>query len=188
MKAKALPVGVLLKHLMMLTLASLLPSSDHGLNCQEACCSEKEKRGMRVFSFPFLRTKKIKRTVSRPEHSWSEVKWKSLSRVQLFATLWIIVHGILQSRILEWVVFSFSRGSSQPRDQEDPLEKGMATYPSILKATFLFPPNSVFVLFIRLRWAEKAKDLASKSVITIGAVIAEPLSKCPYAEMGRKRI
>ena len=24
------------------------------------------------------------------------------------------VHGILQSRILEWVVFPFSRGSSQP--------------------------------------------------------------------------
>ena len=27
------------------------------------------------------------------------------------------VHGILQARILEWVVFPFSRGSSQPRDQ-----------------------------------------------------------------------
>ena len=26
------------------------------------------------------------------------------------------VHGILQTRILEWVVFPFSRGSSQPRD------------------------------------------------------------------------
>ena len=26
-------------------------------------------------------------------------------------------HGILQTRILEWVVFPFSRGSSQPRDQ-----------------------------------------------------------------------
>ena len=26
------------------------------------------------------------------------------------------VHGILQDRILAWVVFSFSRGSSQPRD------------------------------------------------------------------------
>ena len=59
---------------MMLTLASLLPSSDHGLNCEEACCSEKEKREMRFFSFPFLGPKKIKRTVSRPEHSWSEVK------------------------------------------------------------------------------------------------------------------
>ena len=27
------------------------------------------------------------------------------------------VHGILQDRILEWVAFPFSRGSSQPRDQ-----------------------------------------------------------------------
>jgi len=28
-----------------------------------------------------------------------------------------IVYGILQARILEWVAFPFSRGSSQPRDQ-----------------------------------------------------------------------
>ena len=27
------------------------------------------------------------------------------------------VHGILQARIVEWVTISFSRGSSQPRDQ-----------------------------------------------------------------------
>ena len=27
------------------------------------------------------------------------------------------VHGILQARILEWVAFPFSRGSSQPRAQ-----------------------------------------------------------------------
>ena len=27
------------------------------------------------------------------------------------------VHGILQARILEWVVIPFSRGSSQPRNQ-----------------------------------------------------------------------
>ena len=27
------------------------------------------------------------------------------------------VHGILQARILEWIAISFSRGSSQPRDQ-----------------------------------------------------------------------
>ena len=34
------------------------------------------------------------------------------------------IHGILQARILEWVVFPFSRGSSQPRSpalQEDSL-------------------------------------------------------------------
>ena len=28
------------------------------------------------------------------------------------------VHGILQARILEWVAFPFSRGSSQSRDQQ----------------------------------------------------------------------
>ena len=28
-----------------------------------------------------------------------------------------IVHGILQAKILEWVAFTFSRGSSQPRSQ-----------------------------------------------------------------------
>ena len=26
-------------------------------------------------------------------------------------------HGILRARILEWVAFPYSRGSSQPRDQ-----------------------------------------------------------------------
>ena len=39
-------------------------------------------------------------------------KWKALSRVRHFATPWTI-----QARILEQVVFPFSRGSSQPRDQ-----------------------------------------------------------------------
>ena len=46
-----------------------------------------------------------------------KVKWKSLSRVHLFATPWTVGHGILQTRILEWVTFLFSRGSSQPRDR-----------------------------------------------------------------------
>ena len=27
------------------------------------------------------------------------------------------VHGIFQAKVLEWVAISFSRGSSQPRDQ-----------------------------------------------------------------------
>ena len=39
-------------------------------------------------------------------------RWKSLSHVWLFVT----VHGVLQARILEWVAFPFSRGSSQLRD------------------------------------------------------------------------
>ena len=32
-------------------------------------------------------------------------------------TLCILVHGILQARMLEWVAAPFSRGSSQPRDR-----------------------------------------------------------------------
>ena len=43
--------------------------------------------------------------------------WKSLSHVWLFATPWTVVHEIFRARILKWVAFPFSRGSSQPRDQ-----------------------------------------------------------------------
>ena len=42
-------------------------------------------------------------------------KWKSLSPT-LCNPLDYTVHGILQARILEWVAFPSSRGSSQPRD------------------------------------------------------------------------
>ena len=31
----------------------------------------------------------------------------------------LTVHGILQARMLEWVTFPFSRGSSQPRSPGD---------------------------------------------------------------------
>ena len=46
---------------------------------------------------------------------------KTVKVAQLFLTLChpmdYAVHGILQARILEWVAFPFSRGSSQPRDR-----------------------------------------------------------------------
>ena len=48
---------------------------------------------------------------------------QSVSRVWLFETQWTVAcqaplsMGILQERILEWVAFPFSRGSSQPRDR-----------------------------------------------------------------------
>ena len=32
------------------------------------------------------------------------------------------IHGILQARILKWVAFPFSRGSSQPRDWGSPTQ------------------------------------------------------------------
>ena len=56
--------------------------------------------------------KRISSFFPKPFH----LKWKSLSCVWIFVTPPWTVHGILQTRILEWVAFPFSRGSSQPRD------------------------------------------------------------------------
>ena len=39
------------------------------------------------------------------------------SRLTLCDPMDYTVYGILQARILEWVAFPFSRGSSQPRDR-----------------------------------------------------------------------
>ena len=48
---------------------------------------------------------------------WKEKKKVTQSCLTLCDPMDYTVHGILQARILEWVVFSFSRGSSEPRDQ-----------------------------------------------------------------------
>ena len=57
---------------------------------------------------------------SAVQHSESAMKVK-LKVAQLCPTLCdpmdYTVHGIIQARILKWVVFPFSKGSSQPRDQ-----------------------------------------------------------------------
>ena len=49
------------------------------------------------------------------------VKWSEVKVTQSCPTLCdpmaYAVHGILQAKILEWVAFPFSMGSSQPRDQ-----------------------------------------------------------------------
>ena len=42
---------------------------------------------------------------------------KSLSHVRLCDPMDYTVPGILQARVLEWVAFPFSRGSSQPGDR-----------------------------------------------------------------------
>ena len=51
--------------------------------------------------FPSNEGAETRNRLLKPE-KW---KWKSLSYVQLFATPWTVVHGILQARILEWVAF-----------------------------------------------------------------------------------
>ena len=51
----------------------------------------------------------------------SKSAWSGVKATQLCLTLCdpmdSTVHGILQARILQWITFPFSRGSSQPRDQ-----------------------------------------------------------------------
>ena len=49
-----------------------------------------------------------------PRAKW---KWVWLSPVRLCDTIDYMVRGILKARILEWVAFPFSRGSSQPRNR-----------------------------------------------------------------------
>ena len=44
-------------------------------------------------------------------------EWKSLSCVWLCDSMVYTVRGILQAKLLEWVAFPFSRGSSWPRDR-----------------------------------------------------------------------
>ena len=59
------------------------------------------------------------------------------------------VHGILQARILEWVAFPFSRGSSQPRDltQISHIASGLFTnLDSILKSRDITLPTEVLLV------------------------------------------
>ena len=59
-----------------------------------------------------------KKQNSSINHFPSKVKVKVIqSCLTLCDPMDYIVHGIFQARILEWVAFPFSRGSSQPRDQ-----------------------------------------------------------------------
>ena len=50
-------------------------------------------------------------------------KVKSLTHVQVFVTPWTVTYqtprsmGFFQAQVLEWVAISFSKGSSQPRDE-----------------------------------------------------------------------
>ena len=68
----------------------------------------------------FMGLQRVGRLSDWTELNW-RVKWSEVRVAQLCLTVCnpmdYRVHGILQARILEWVAFSFSRGSSQPRDR-----------------------------------------------------------------------
>ena len=75
-------------------------------------------------SFTFLSTLYLRCRVWVSASHISEALWPAERKVKVYQLCPIIcdpmdytVHGILQARILEWVAFPFSRGSSQSRDQ-----------------------------------------------------------------------
>ena len=75
------------------------------------------------------------------------------------------VHGILQARILEWVAFSFSRGSSQPKDQTQVsrTEGGFFTAEPPGKPTFLSKMTKIILHFLgcfshnKHAWVKRSK-------------------------------
>ena len=67
-------------------------------------------RHRRVIQLSFKKNNKPQIFYIETETESERWKLKSLSHVRL------MVHGILQARILEWVPFPFSMGSSKPRD------------------------------------------------------------------------
>ena len=85
----------------MATLSSVLCSTVYNSQDLEATLMS-INRGMNKEDVVYMRKKKVK-------------------VAQLYPTLCDLmdytVHGILQARILKWVAFPLSRGSSQPRDQ-----------------------------------------------------------------------
>ena len=65
------------------------------------------------------------------------------------------VHGILQARILEWVVIPFSRGSSLPRDQTSVscITDRFFTVWATRKGLNIL--KDIFIIYIRLYWASQ---------------------------------
>ena len=84
------------------------------------------------------------------------------------------VHGILQARILEWVAFPFSRGSSQPRD----LTQSPTLQADSLPAEQQRKPN-------RNRWF--VKIIISRSFYALGLIVTCMLETEYHGQTSRKK-
>ena len=86
------------------------------------------------------------------------------------------VHGILQARIMEWVVIAFSKGSSQPRDRTQvptlqadslpPEPLGTPVYIYILICIYSFPLWFVIEPTSILSWSFPFPNLSESDVIS----------------------
>ena len=97
----------------------LNPTTTIMLNHSRPECSQESLLG----TFSNLQIMRVDMTARTSKvHKELEVKVKSLSHVWLsnpmdYSPPGSPVHGIFQARVLKWVAISFSRGSSQPRNQ-----------------------------------------------------------------------
>ena len=68
------------------------------------------------------------------------------SRPTLWDPMDYTIHWLLQARILEWVAFPFSRGSSQPRDR---------TQVSCIAGIFFICWATISLVYCKVRWRKR---------------------------------
>ena len=86
--------------------------------CPSSSTASQPPRGHLTMSGSLFWLSQLDRRLLLASSGWRLVKVKvTQSCPTLCDPIGYTVHGILQARILEWVAFPFSRGSSQPRDQ-----------------------------------------------------------------------
>ena len=82
------------------------------------------------------------------------------SCLTLYDSVDYTVYGILQARILEWVAFSFSRASSQPRDRTQVFHiaavaaKSLHSCPTLCDPIHGSPPDSPIPGILQARTLE----------------------------------
>ena len=69
------------------------------------------------------------------------------------------VHGILQVRVLEWVAFPFSLGSSQPRDRTQVSHIAGRLFTSLVSKIIVKGLSSSKNYFLRISWQSSCLDL-----------------------------
>ena len=88
------------------------------------------------------------------------------------------VHGILQARILGWVAFPFSRGSSQPRDRNQVFHTagGFFTSWAIREAQDL-PDPGIEPGFTTLQMDSLQTELLGKSKFKVSTIKKKKITK-----------
>ena len=95
------------------------------------------------------------------------------------------VHGISQARILEWIPISFSRGSSQPRDQTHISCLAGRFFPS--GATWEAPGEVCIERFMARRWWQWLWGWQHRSGPPMGQVVRKGRNSCAWTEAGVHR-